>query len=391
MYLQFSTHPRYSAEVKEVQRKLNAIKYNVHGNWPVVATDGLYGPETRRAVMGFQVYRNITPATGNAVGDTTMRYINEAYGRVPMIKPAPVDQKPYYDTKGLSEKYPVLQIMDYASDFLSNLDSFIGELTRHITDLGKSNPNALRGAYNSFVTQWNPKMNELKKLFNRNMASNNAISDNSSQAKTRVDTARSFPERQQIMEAQRKISYAKRDLKIYTPKAKKASFDLIAELKKINVLQKIEGFLKTKGLSGEIKVDALKNIKLSGNFKFGAGTCLKVWNFKDLIIDVLSYKEWGTDEWKAKTMKHLYKALDAIIIGYASAVIAELVAGIGIALAAAVGVTVSVGWIAVIVAVVAVIIAVLIGFLLESADVSFSEYAVQGYKYIYECCMSITH
>lgn len=391
MYLQFSTQPRYSAEVKDVQRKLNAIKYNVHGNWPVVATDGLYGPETRRAVMGFQVYRNITPATGNAVGETTMRYINEAYGRVPMIKPAPDNLKPYYVTKGLSEKYPVLQIIDRTSDFLSNLDNFIGELTRHITDLGKANPNALRGTYMSFVTQWNPKMNELRNLFHRNMASTQTILDNTSQAKIRVDSVRTFPEQQTIMEAQRKISYAKRDLKIYTPKAKKASFDLIAELKKINVLQKIEGFLKTKGLSGEIKVDALKNIKLSGNFKFGAGTCLKVWNFKDLIIDVLSYKEWGTDEWKAKTMKHLYKALDAIIIGYASAVIAELVAGIGIALAAAVGVTVSVGWIAVIVAVVAVIIAVLIGFLLESADVSFSEYAVQGYKYIYECCMSITH
>lgn len=391
MYLQFSTQPRYSAEVKDVQQKLNAIKYNVHGNWPVVATDGLYGPETRRAVMGFQVYRNITPATGNAVGDTTMRYINEAYGRVPMIKPAPDNLKPYYETKGLSEKYPVLQIIDRTSDFLSNLDNFIGELTRHITDLGKANPNALRGTYMSFVTQWNPKMNELRNLFHRNMASTQTILDNTSQAKIRVDSVRTFPEQQTIMGAQRKISYAKRDLKIYTPKAKKASFDLIAELKKFNLLQKIEGFLKTKGLSGEIKVDALKNIKLSGNFKFGAGTCLKVWNFKDLIIDVLSYKEWGTDEWKAKTMKHLYKALDAIIIGYASAVIAELVAGIGIALAAAVGVTVSVGWIAVIVAVVAVIIAVLIGFLLESADVSFSEYAVQGYKYIYECCMSITH
>ena len=80
--------------------------------------------------------------------------------------------------------------------------------------------------------------------------------------------------------------------------------------------------------------------------------------------------------------------MDAIIIGYASAVIAELLIGLLIALT---GATISVGWIAVIVAVVAVIIAVLIGFLLESADVSFSEYAVQGYKYIYECCMSITH
>ena len=240
MYLQFSTQPRYSAEVKDVQRKLNAIKYNVHGNWPVVATDGLYGPETRRAVMGFQVYRNITPATGNAVGETTMRYINEAYGRVPMIKPAPDNLKPYYVTKGLSEKYPVLQIIDRTSDFLSNLDNFIGELTRHITDLGKANPNALRGTYMSFVTQWNPKMNELRNLFHRNMASTQTILDNTSQAKIRVDSVRTFPEQQTIMGAQRKISYAKRDLKIYTPKAKQASLDMVEELRKFNLLDKID-------------------------------------------------------------------------------------------------------------------------------------------------------
>lgn len=381
MYLQFSTHPRYSAEVKDVQRKLNAIKYNVHGNWPVVAADGLYGPETRRAVMGFQVYRNITPATGNAVGDTTMRYINEAYGRVPMIKPAPVDQKPYYDTKGLSEKYPVLQIIDHTSDFLSNLDNFIGELTRHITDLGKANPNALRGTYMSFVTQWNPKMNELRNLFHRNMASTQTILDNTSQAKIRVDSVRTFPEQQTIMGAQRKISYAKRDLKIYTPKAKKASLDMVEELRKFNLLDKIEKFLKNNGLSGEIKVDALKKVKLSGKFKVGAGAYMAAWSFKDVIMDVINYKEWGTEEWKAKTLKHLLDAIQDAIIGCVSYLIAQFLVATAIALT---GATISVGWIAVIVAIAAIIIAILIGFLLDSADISFSEYAEGAYKYVSE-------
>ena len=80
--------------------------------------------------------------------------------------------------------------------------------------------------------------------------------------------------------------------------------------------------------------------------------------------------------------------MDAIIIEYASAVIAELLIGLLIALT---GATISVGWIAVIVAVVAVIIAALIGYLLNAADVSFSEYAMQGYKYIAEYCMQTVH
>lgn len=388
MYLRFSHHPKYSAEVKRLQQKLNAIKYNIHGNWPVLVVDGLYGNETRKAVMGFQVYRNITPATGLEVGSTTMRYLDEAYGHVPMIKPASDDLKPSYDTKGLSEKYPILKIMDYTGDFLSNLDGFIGQLTSHITDLGKTNPNALRGTYISFVTQWNPKMKELRNLFNRNMASNQTILENSSQAKIRVDSVKTFPEQQRIIKAQQGISYAQRNLKINMPKAKNTSIDLVAELRKCNLLNKIEEFLRSKGLSGEIKIEALKKFNVSGNVKIGTGTYLKVWNYKDLIADVINYKQWGTEEWKQKFLKHFYSALDAIIIGYASAVIAELLIGFLIALT---GATISVGWIAVIVAVVAVIIAALIGYLLNAADVSFSEYAMQGYKYIAEYCMQTVH
>jgi hypothetical protein len=336
--------------------------------------------------MGFQIYRNITPATGKEVGDTTMRYINEAYGRVPMIKPASNNLIPYYDTKGLSEKYPLLKIMDYIGDFLDNLDIFIGQQSCHITDMGKTSPNVLRGAYISFATQWNPKMKNLKQLFHSNLTSNKIILNNSSQAKVRVDSVRTFSERQQIIKSQRNISYAQQNLRINTLKAQKASMDLLAELKRYDLLNKIDKFLKSKGLSGEIKVEALKNFKMSGNMKIGAGTYLKVWNYKDILVDVLNYNEWGTDKWKEKIIKDTYKALDAIIIGYASAVIAELIVGAVIAL---VGATISVGWIVVIVAIVAVIIAALISYLLDSVEVSFSEYAVQGYKYIAEYSMMI--
>lgn len=384
MYLRFSPNPKFSAEVKVLQLRLNAIKYNVHGSWPVLAADGLYGPETCKAVKGFQIYKGIIPATGTEVGDTTWRYINDAYNHVPMIKPASEDFTPYYDTRGLSDRYPLLKAFDYVGDFLGNLDDFIGREVSHVTTMGKAGLKSLQGTYINFATQWDPKMRELKQFFQKNINSQKAISQNASQAKVRVDTVRTYNEYQKIQQAQRTISYAQRDLRINTPKAKAASMDLASELKKFNLLDKIEKYLKSKGLSGEVKIDALKNFKISGNVKIGAGTYLKVWNYKDIIEDIFNYEEWGTERWKKKFIDDIYKALDAIIIGYASAVIAELLVGAVVAL---VGATISVGWIVVIVAFVAIIVAALIGFLLEKADFSFSEYAIQGYKYIAEYAM----
>lgn len=87
MYLKMSSQPKYSMEVRDLQLKLNAIRINIHGNWPYLKVDGLFGKQTEIAVKGFQSYRNITPVSGE-VGNTTMRYINEAYTHVPMLSSA---------------------------------------------------------------------------------------------------------------------------------------------------------------------------------------------------------------------------------------------------------------------------------------------------------------
>lgn len=85
MYLKAESYPKYNSDVYAVQLKLNNIRVNVHGNWPFLKADGLFGPQTKAAVKSFQIYKNITPVSGE-VGDTTLKYINEEYGRVPMLK-----------------------------------------------------------------------------------------------------------------------------------------------------------------------------------------------------------------------------------------------------------------------------------------------------------------
>lgn len=74
--------------------------------------------------------------------------------------------------------------------------------------------------------------------------------------------------------------------------------------------------------------------------------------------------------------KEFFKFLDSIVIGYASAVLAELVVA-GLALA---GVTISTGWIIIIVAILAAIIAGIILWMMDEADVSFSQKVLQGYN-----------
>lgn len=70
--------------VRDIQEKLNSIKFRYHGNWDYLTIDGIYGPQTANAVKSFQILKNITPASGE-LGPTTSKYINEVYNNVPKI------------------------------------------------------------------------------------------------------------------------------------------------------------------------------------------------------------------------------------------------------------------------------------------------------------------
>lgn len=81
MYFKASNYPKYNSTIQTLQIKLNVIKRNIHGNWVQLETDGLFGSKTKEAVKNFQIYRGITPASGE-IGETTIKYINEAYNHI---------------------------------------------------------------------------------------------------------------------------------------------------------------------------------------------------------------------------------------------------------------------------------------------------------------------
>lgn len=111
MYLKMSLQPKYSMKVRDLQLKLNVIRINVHGDWPYLKADGLFGKQTEIAVKGFQSYRNITPISGE-VGDTTMKYINESYSHVPMLSSA--------GTTSVTERTTLLQSVYNGFEFIAD-------------------------------------------------------------------------------------------------------------------------------------------------------------------------------------------------------------------------------------------------------------------------------
>ena len=94
-----------------------------------------------------------------------------------------------------------------------------------------------------------------------------------------------------------------------------------------------------------------------------------------MIADILDFKNWGSVEWKAEFKKHLYEFVDGMIMGFAAAVIAEVIVAIVAAAATLVGITISAGWIVVIVAILAVAAGLM--YLLDVSGKSFSETVLQ--------------
>lgn len=86
-YYRPSRYSKSDPYIRDIQLKLNAIKAQYHGNWDYLITDGIYGPKSGEAVKAFQIYKNITPASGE-LGPTTSKYINQVYNSLPTISNA---------------------------------------------------------------------------------------------------------------------------------------------------------------------------------------------------------------------------------------------------------------------------------------------------------------
>lgn len=130
-YYKSSINSKSDPFIKDIQIKLNVIRLQYHGNWDYLVPDGKYGPRTANAVKCFQVYRNITPASGE-LGPTTSMYINQIYNNQPQITniPIKIDNQKDDDLVNIVMEYFCKPTCEMVVDFLLSLQKDYPKNTR---------------------------------------------------------------------------------------------------------------------------------------------------------------------------------------------------------------------------------------------------------------------
>lgn len=374
MYLTPSNNNKPNEEVRKVQRMLNSLRYRYNQTWEYLVDDGIYGKKSAAAVKKFQEYRGILPQMtplGPILGDTTIRYITEEYNHIPQIKAAPgpvitatpgpvitaapgliltsapdsvLTADPVVPKKNNAASY-ILEFTDVIVDMLSVYDKFLNSEIEYFKSLKTCNPQALKTRFWSLVTSVDPKLKKNKANLFKHL--------------------KGFQKDDALYKSKHNKS------------AKSHQGKIIRELKKFDLITKIERKLQSMGITGEIKINKQSGKPIKIQIK--GSQLLTAWSLRELIWDVCSVAEWGDEAWFQRTSKHLMEFFDGFIIGYISSVIAEFFV---VGIAAIGGAAISAGWIIVIIAVVAVILASLIGYFLDSRDISFSKLALEGYDEI---------
>lgn len=376
MYLQRSNV--YDQNVKAVQGMLNAalMTNRYRGKWNRLEVDGYFGDETEKAVKAFQYYHDPRIDQTGIVGDTTYKALlgtspvmSAASPKVFLTAAAPSTVKAsaqVVDNPSLWEKGN--QIVSALRGVLDELDSIAKSETKYLVSLSKNGPQAIKGGYYSIVTKMDKRMSKMKAAFASNQHSMNVIAKNQPTGKMPIGVAR---HKQGIISQQEALIRANQKI------IRNSSDDMIASLRKINLAAKIDSVLKKYGLTGEIPIAKLKNVKIK--FKVTGSTYLLLFSLKDIIGVLLRFSEYGTEEWKSDLSDAVSQFMDDLVVGLISTVLAELLVGGALLLG---GASISAGAVVVIVLIVSVIIGLIISYLMEESDISFAKYAMNGYSLI---------
>lgn len=334
MYLSPSPYNKQNETVREVQRMLNSLKLNFHHEWPYITEDGIYGKMSASAVKGFQQYRGIfsqSTENGPILGDTTIEYIRQEYLRVPVLSAVKTPVMSHVPPREYS--FGVKEFTDAFMGVIDNFDSYLKNELQYVCSMTTNNPQALNQRYKSMATRLDPRMKEMKELL-------------------------------------KKVTKPGKQTHKKAVKIQAQRINLAQELEKFDIVGKIEKKLAAKGIKSEYTVG---KGKMSGNIKLKGGGIFVLWSFKDLIGDLIKVDCWGTPEWTADLKKHFLEFLDGFILGIAAGVIAEMVIAAVAAGVVALGYTMPVWLIVALVAILALLIAAALQFLLDEAEVSFSE------------------
>ena len=83
--------PQKDPDIIVLQNKLNLARAKVHGNWPSINPDGVFGPATENAVKAFQTFSNLSP--DGVVGPKTWEKLENVCTFRHLIEPALCDME----------------------------------------------------------------------------------------------------------------------------------------------------------------------------------------------------------------------------------------------------------------------------------------------------------
>lgn len=352
--------------IEKVQRMLNYLRNRFHLGWSHLEDDGRYGPITAAAVKGFQLWYT---CKGNGILD---KETYEQIGKAMNMSPAIITQG-----KGIRKEDPIIvKVADGFMDCLKELDSIINEEIQYAKSLGKFDAKIIAQRFSYHISKLDPKIEKLQKLFKENIESKKAIDTLSANTDQKISPKDSFSQRKTKIDTQSNISKYQMKVNYTSNEGKKISKDFIKELEKWNLLKKTETRIKQIGITGDLKVGDLKNIKIK------AGGVFLMWSLKDIICDLFKYEEWGKENWKQDLLEHCYVFLDNLIIGFISTIIAQLIVALSASAIAASGIiTISGGWIIALVVILALIIGLIIGSFIKKVcgdDASISKFIYEG-------------
>ena len=352
MYLKASPYPKFDPIVQTIQMKLNAINCQVHGNWPYLQTDGLFGEKTKQAVKSYQLYRNITPVSGE-IGDTTLRYIYDSYNQIPQLRSADTTFKAYKQ-KQIDIDWTAVAAV--TTDFLKRFADSLNGISKNIE-------NEIKRFKSQKVS---PKDVDLlmKRFFGRPdvLAMRKAIEDemwNDLKQQARGNTnvyntpnkTHHISNAKQIGEAQRQVAKG-----VLNPQnrnavekqlAEQLQKKIIEELESANFKNKITNTLKSKGVPKVTGGGILKTIMLFPLFK----------HFVDWVV---AYGKPNAATAFNTLISDLISLIEGVLIGWA---VGAVVTAIGL-----------VGWVAV---VVALVVAIIIGIIIEIFFPNHSEWLAE--------------
>ena len=353
---------KYDSTVKEIQSKLNRIRDINHisvPGWDILATDGLLGPKTKRALTSYQKYYDLPDKSGQLT-NYTIDNINFRYSHLVSLKyciiTAPDPKHEIYLSVEADSSYGFMDFIDNLEEFISGTIEKMDEMLKEISKVKLTND---RTDADKFLEKFKDitRNEDIKKLRAKveRIWENKEIAESLSQEidNNQVHNARTWQEDMKIRETQRKISHTKTQINIDSNDVRNTQKKLTEEISSVKILNKI----KLKFNPDTIRSIAPK-VKIISIF----------YGLKDLIWDII-WNSWHMDseEFWLKFKQDLYKFIDDFLIGVlAEALISAAIAALGIAATSGTAIVVSVLG--------CILVGCAIGFLFDKSNISFCEF-----------------